>query len=654
MAAPGKQDYKSLKPASGQKGHKEEVTSGETRDWWNKEGAKAAQTISGVVDLLQGAQTARIRQQVISSRQYGNQAFTGAAGLAYQRMLSSRAAIQSRQTYNATQEIIDTLVSRVGETKPRPYFQLSAGGNYKQHRKVQKLNQFVEGVFYETKTYTLGPEAFRDAAIWGDGFIYVFGRGGKIRHERVWGSELWVDEIEAQYGYPRNMHRVKEVDKDELAGYFPEHRVQIMKAAAANDNKRSRTTSDMVTVCESWHLGAMNEDGELVGGKHAITLVSQDFMLVEPEDWPYDFFPFARVSWCKRPIGYWSQGLCEQLQGDQIELNKEIQLVQRSMHLAGSFKVLIEAGSKVVKEHVNNEVGAIVEFTGKKPEYIIPAPIHPVYFQNIPTIIERMRNRAGVSQMAAHGTKPTGLNSGVAIREMDDIESERHRSIQVANNNLYMELAHLTVVMASEMAKQGKLDIVRRPGKASFNRIDWGKDIKEVELDEFTVQVCDVSRLPKDPAGRLAAIQEYIAAGWMNPREGRRALEFSEMDTWESLANAQEDIITKNLDLIVDEGEYNPPEPTDDLALCKELVVEYIQRFRLLALEDEKLDLLRTWNSQVDTMVKKGREVAALEGQAQTIAEQVNTAPAAPMPPPRSDLIPNVRNQGDGSKNPLS
>lgn len=633
-------DFRDFRPSTKEKVKDDRPAEQSRRDWWRmSEPADVAHAIRGVVETLQRAQQARITQQVIASRLYGNLSMMGGVGAAYRRIQQEQFSARARMlySYNAVQEIVDTLVSRVGETKPRPYF-LTSGGNYKQQRKAKKLNQYVEGVFYEQSTYDKGLEAFRDGAVWGDGFIFVVGRNGRIHHERVWSSELWVDEIEAQYGFPRSMYRVKVVDKEELAGVWPEHREKIMEAQPNTENityGTNGTTSDMVTVVEAWHLGTLDDDGKCVGGKHAVVLPANATVLEGPDEWPHAFFPFARVPWCTRPIGYYSQGLCEQLQGDQVELNKELALIQRSMHLAGSFKILLKIGSKVVKEHLNNDVGSIINYTGEKPEYIVPAPIHPVYFQNTALIIERMRDRAGVSKMQTTGTKPTGEISGKALREIEEVASDRHRTTQRHNDNMYLEVARLTVAISNEMASQGKLKSVRVPGRGQFSSIDWQKDIKDVETDEFVLQGFPVSRLPKDPAGRLATIQEYIQAGFITPRQGRRALDFPDLETIESLANAQEDLLTKVLDAMVDDGVYAPPEPTDDLPLAKELALEYIQRYRQLGLEDERLDMLRAFNSQVDWMLQKSAQ--------QNMAQQAALQPqAAPMPQPQSQLVPNV------------
>jgi len=642
--APGTKDYRDLRPVKDGKviDDRRQPQNHAQYDWWNLTGKECAGAVRSAVEFLQKNQQPRMRQQVVSARLYGNIPMGTSAGASYYRAAQSQPAVRDRITYNAVQSIIDTVTARIGENKPRPFY-LTSNGDYRQQRRAKRLNQFVEGVFYENKTYDIGLKAFRDAAIWGDGFIHVFGRGGRVVHERVMPSEVRVDEIEGQYGFPRRMHRLKVVDREELCTYFPEARAEIDRAQKALDvtNSSIANLADMVTVVESWSLASPDADGKLVGGKHAITLVSGNHMLLEPEEYPYDFFPFARIPWCERPVGYWSQGLAEQLQGEQLELNKELWLIQRSMHLAGSFKVLVQNGSKIVKEALNNDVGAVITYTGTEPRYITPAPINEAYFQNTERIIQRMYMKAGVSELAAKSSKPAGLNSGKAIREFEDVESERFRTIQRQNDNLYLDIADLTKTVAKEMAREGRVLPVRVPDKRSFATIEFKRDIGIFDDSDFVRQCFPVSRLPRDPAGRLQTIQEYIQAGFMTPRQGRRALDFPDLDAVESLANAQEDIVTKVLDAMVDDGEYSPPEPTDDLAMAKETCLEYIQRYRALDLEPERMDLLRRYNEQVTELMNMA--TAAMAPPPMMGAPGAPGAPqAAPMPPPRSDLIPNV------------
>lgn len=593
---------------------------------------KLAESIESSVTKLQKAQTARIRQMSISMRLYGNFSVFGNQSAAYARALMSSAAVKDRITYNAIQSIVDTVQSKIGEDKPRPYF-LTSGGDYRQQRKAKKLNQWVEGTFYEQKTYEKGNDASRDAEISGDGIVFVYPQNGKVCHERVSAAEIWVDEEEAQYGSPRNLHRVKVVDRDVVAATWPEHAEKIWKAPKAKAPGGNESASDMVTICESWHLPVMDDKGDLVGGVRAVTLPAERVVL-EQDEWRLPFFPFARISWCPRPLGYWSQGLAEQLQGEQLELNKELWLIQRSMQLAGTIKVLLPTGSKVAKEAISNEIGAIINYAGnQKPEFFCPEPIAPVYFENVNRIIERMYQKAGVSELSASGKKPAGLNSGAAQREFEDIQSDRFRTWQRRNQNFYVEIALISVAVASEMKK---VKPVRVPSRAAFSTIDWKKDIGRVSTDEFVLQAFPVSKLPRDPAGRLAMIQELVQAGMISPRRGRKLLDYPDVDAENSLAFAQQEIIEKVLDAIVEDGDYSPPEPTDDLREAKEMCIEYIQRYRLLGLEDDRLDMLRNWNVQVDELLARTLAPPTAAPPMQGAAQ------APPVPPQPSDLVQNT------------
>lgn len=622
-----------------------------SRRWWTLAEKDVGQSVTATVAQLTKQQSSRMTTYAISARLYGNMSVTGPMASALAAVMSSSGGPKDRITYNAIQSIGDTLTARIGETKPRPYY-LTSGGSYAQQRKAKRLNQFTDGVFYETSTYDKGLDCFRDSFILGDGFMHVYPGARKLKHERVLANELWVDDEEAKYGFPRNLYRVKDVDREELMERFSDDDkvcAVIAKASTANamdGGRASDTNSDMVRVIEAWHLANEDENGKLSGGAHAIVVAGSgsDSGVLVRDEWEFDFFPFAKLPWCKRPSGFWSQSLCEQLRGEQIELNKELWFIQRSMQIAGSVKVLLSAGSKVAKEKLDSEVGGVIEYTGEKPEYVTPNPIHPVFFENVNRIIDRMYRVSGASELSASGEKPAGLDSGKALREYQDIESERHRTTSRLNDNFYLAIAALDRVFAPEV----KGLKVKVPGRNSFSLVDYSKDIGRIEDEQFVLQCFPVSRLPRDPAGRLQTIQEYIQAGFMTPRQGRRALDFPDFDTIESLANAQEDMLTKVLDGILDDGKYRTPEPTDDLTMAKEMVLEYLQRYRQFDdAEASKLDMLRRWNSQVDSLMKRamGPGLTALPGGAAPAPGAPpggGTPQGKPMAAPQSELMPQV------------
>lgn len=600
--------------------------------WWNFEGMKAAKSITSTLELLRQAQVPRLQSYIAGTRLYGNAPALGFAGYGAPWSGSSAtfgAVWKDRITYNVIQSAIDTVTSKIAKNKPRPYF-LPSGGNFRTHRKAKRLNKFVDGIFYENKAYVLGPQAFRDGAVWGDGLVKVLEKHGRVCFERVMASEIYVDEVEALVGTPRQMHHVRFVDRRKLAGMFPDYEKQILATQGTRLSVigQSANVSDMVLVRESWHLPSSPESDD---GKHVLTI--EDCAISEMEPWKHDFFPFARFRWCPRLVGYWSQGLTEQLQSTQFELNKLMQVVQRATHLAGTHVTFIPKGSNVPKEFITNGQAAVIEYTGTTPPH---REVYPVVPPEIYRQIEQHKRDAfelaGISLLSATASKPAGLDSKVALREFSDIESDRFRTIEQEYENFYIDLAKIGLAIARGIAKAhgGKYRVTAR-GRGSMDEISWS----EINLDEkeYGLECFPIASLPRDPAGRLQTIQEYAQAGYLTPREARRLLDFPDLEAVESMANAAEDRLQQMLDRIVDEGEYDPPEPYNDLVLGRELALQYYAVGQTKGLEEERLELLRRFLAQIDDLMMRAGAPTPPGG-------AVPLAPPVPMD--QSQLVPNV------------
>jgi hypothetical protein len=612
----------------------EKLPDNKERRWWMLKGQDAADSISGTLNLIRDAQSFRATQWIVSARLYGNLAPTTLAGVSFSKIAAQQPALRDRISYNLVQSVVDTVVAKVTRNRPRPFF-LTSGGDYRKQREAKKLNAFLEGVFYENGTQDIGKVVFRDASVWGDGFIHVFAKGDRVCHERVMSSEIFVDDVESLYGQPRQMHRVKQVDRQVLFDLFPENADMIGGAKPSRTEEAGRSiVADMITVRESWHLpsGPGADDG-----KHCITI--DGAVLGEMEPWPHSFFPFARVQWSPRLYGYWGQGLAEQLQNIQLEINKLLWVIQRSMHLMGSFKVFIENGSKIVKEHLNNDVGSIINYTGTPPMYVTPPIVAPEVYAHLQTLINKGYEQAGVSQLAASSLKPEGLNSGRAIREYNDIQTDRLSVPSKSYEQMFMDVGRLSIEVVKMIAASDKGYQVRVPGKKSLAMIEW-KDIK-LNDEDYVMQCFPVSSLPNDPAGRLATIQEYAQAGFLTPRQARRLLDFPDLEQVESLANAEEEYLTMVFEEIVDRGEagYRSPDPLDDLQLSKQLCLEYYAKGKLHNLREDRLELLRRYLEQINEIEQAMMPPAPMP---LPMPGATGEPIAPPMPMPASELVPNV------------
>lgn len=599
--------------------------------WWLLAKDELPQALNAIVHTLAEADSKRQSQYQISTRLYGNTNLMGVNGLSFSKISSVQNAIKDRLSYNIVQSGIDTVTAKMAKNKPKPMF-LTSGGNWKLQSRAKKLNKFCDGVFYENKAHFMGIDSFRDGCVLGDGIVHVFDFHNRVKWERVMPSELYVDPIEAFDGNARQMHRVKNVDRQILIDMFPEKKKKIMEANSASADMLAtyQNVSDVVTVCESWHLPSGPEAKD---GLHVITLEND---LLFTEDWSKPYFPFAKFTWGKRLYGYWGQGAAEQIQNIQLEINKLLWVKQRSLHLAGSFKIFLENGSKVVKEHLNNDIGAIVTYTGTKPEYVIP----PVIPMEIDTQINWLKSagfeQLGISMLSAASQKPAGLNSGKALREYNDIESDRFQVVGQLWEQFFLDLARLSIDTAKDIfEREGKYE-VKIPGKNFLETIDWG-DI-DLDDDEYLMKAFPVSSLPDEPAARMQYVQELAQAGLINPEEVQDLLDFPDIQALQNRQMAEKDYLNKVFEKMTDDGEYIPPDQFDNLELAESTCLKVIAQGKLNDLDEENMMLLIKYLEQVRAIKAKAMQAMAppmgMPGMGQP--------QAAPMAPPQSDMLPNV------------
>lgn len=596
--------------------------------WWiEKDADKAASLMLTSAAYLKESQAYRYRQAAIYARLYGNQSLYSFAGTNISKMDQTYGLPQERPTFNLVQSATDTLVSRISQSRPQPVF-LTDNADYKQRNLAKKLNGFILGEFYQTKAYELGPISLRDALVEGTGVVHVFETpDAKVGMERVLLTELLIDPNEAMYGDPRQLYRIKLVDRDVLManfGHDKKMREKIELAAKSypdNSADSSKSVSDLVMVVEGWHLrsGKNTKDG-----RHTLA-ISTGFLI--DEEFTKDRFPFSFLHYSPRLLGFWAQGLAEQLMGTQMELNSILFTISRAIKLVGVPRVFQEDGSKVVAAHHNNEVGVIVRYRGTKPTYEVAPCNAPELYAERDKLIEYGYQQCGVSALQAASQKPQGLDSGEAIRSYDDISTDRFASLSRRYDNFYIDLAYQIIDLAKDIAiRDGSYQTIY-PNKNGTKEIDLPK--AALIEDTFVIQCFTQSSLPKDPAGRLAKVTEMVQSGMITLQEGRRLLDYPDLEQVEKLANASEERILQILDDIVESGKYTPPDPFIDLQLATTLTVQYINLYAPAKLEESKLQKLRDFFTQVQAIVQAATPPPAPMPQ------------AAPQPQKTSPLVPN-------------
>lgn len=604
-------------------------------EWWKADNDRSlASELISTASYLKELQAYRIRQLAVSIRLYCGLSVYSYAGSNVSKMDKTKSLPDDRPTFNLVQSIVDTLVSRIGQNKPEPKF-LTDGADYRQRHLAQELNQFVLGAFYEAHAYEKSIKALRDGLVTGTGAIKVYaGDNDRICMDRVMTTDLYVDDNDSLNGEPQQLIQIKLMDRDRLIAMYPKYRQIIAETPQSypdNSADTGRTTADQVMVVEGWKL-ASGPDPEAQGytaGRHVIATVSG---VLDEEEWHKIKFPFVFFRYSDPFLGYWGQGIGTRQFGNQISLNRINYTIVRAITLVGVPRVFIEQSSKVVKAHNNNEIGVIVTYSGTKPSYEIAPCNAPELYQERDRLIEYAFRQEGVSDMQATGKKPSGLDSGEAIRSYDDINSDRSAETSVKYEQFFIDLAYLATDVGVDIAKETGHYKSVYPNKDGTKEIDLPK--MNILKNPFVIKCFSESSLPRTPAGRIATVTEQVQAGMLSLKEGRRLMRFPDLEQNEKLDNASEERIFQILDKIVEDGVYTMPDPFMDLNLASTLVVQYINLYLAANLEEEKADLLRKFFVQVQHMKNLGQSAVPIAPGAMPTAN--------PMPAPTSPLVPNT------------
>ena len=585
--------------------------------WYQADKDKAHEQVFSYVQAVEQDQRDVHEANLAHARLYANREEPGLGS-------GTRGAYRSGWygvTENLIRSAVDTAVALIGKSRPRVAV-LTDGGDWEMQDLAERLEKYTWGMFQALEIHDKMTMIFRDACIFGTGVLKLFERNGQIEAERVLADEIVVDENEVPAGgNPQQIHQVRLVSKATLKALYPEQAELIDQSGECHRayTRWRNVDPSMVLVTESWRLAA----GKDAPGRHTICVEKATLF---DEEYKRDWFPFVCFKWSPPLTGWYGQGIAEQGLGYQIRVNELNDFIQRCHDMTARPIVLAEAGSKFIHNQLTNEIGQLFNYVGQKPTFFTPTALNPETYNYKTDLKRAMFEDLGISAMAAHATRPEGIEAAVALRELSDNQSQRH-----SNQQQRFESAHMLVGrMIMETAREMHPGAPKAYMAGSFvESIDW----PEVDFDKhkFVLQIQPASMMTETPAARkqfVLELQQYNVP--IPPAALLRLLNLPDLEAYNKRATSSLDDIEWVITRMKKHGEYWAPEPFQDLALGIEHVTAAYLDCRRGGLEEAKLDLFRRWITQAQ---RKMKELQA-EAQAEAMAAQVPPQPeGAPMPP---------------------
>ena len=486
---------------------------------------------------------------------------------------------------NVIKSCIDTLSSKIAQSKVRPFFNC-VNGTFKDIQTVKSAQQFFDQYYDAQDVNKKVSEAFRDACIFEDGYIFVDVDTKKIDKALPW--QVYERPAELSYGkVTRSYYERKD---------YP---ITLLPEKVYNKIKDKLGQNEYVTY--GLYFDTVNHV--------KIYYVSEyDFILEEPYE--AERTPFIRIYYNCPVSGNTSNSVVDMLYTIQLEINTLMNKIKDASQLNIAMTYLIPKGSGLKTGQLNNRIGNIIEYeptsnmTGSPVTVSTPSFIDPQYMALLNELIAKAYELVGISALSAQSKKPTGLNSGIALSTMEDVESERFETQLNQVIKSYVDIARTCL----EVFPQEE-DIL--PEVTTRMTIKWGDIVKESK--KMQIQFSSADALSKDPSQKLQQLIALAQAGVIPQSRISQFMEIPDLQGGYSIANNAINAVMSIIQDCVNNDVFDIP--------------EYIP---LSLLEDEILNTqlsLRAANYEMnrESIAKLSQLYAMCIEKEKELAEQQNT-----------------------------
>ena len=442
---------------------------------------------------------------------------------------------------NIIKSCIDTLTSKIAQSKVRPFFN-TQNGTFKDIQTVKQAQAFFD-LYYDLQNVNKKvSEAFRDSCIFEKGCIYIDEVTKEITKALPW--QVFVRPAEVTYG---KITRVYYERKDYPTTLLAETLVKKAK-------------------CENCDYVVYGIYYDTFNHIKAILINNQ---VVETTPYTPSKVPFIFLHYCSPIVGDTSQSIVDMLNSIQLEIDNLMMKIKDASQLNPALTFCVPKGSSVKTSQLNNRVGQILEYnatpnmTGSPVTVATPAFIDGQYMQLVEELKQSAYELVGISQLSAMSTKPTGLNSGVALSTMENIESDRFETQLNQVIRAYVDIAKTCIEVFPE-------EDTILPEDNQRLSIKW-KDIVE-ESNKMVVQFSAADSLSKDPSTKLQQLQMLAQTGIIPQTRIAQFMELPDIQSGYSLSNNAINAVLTCINDCIEKDNFNVPDYIPFLMLKEEII----------------------------------------------------------------------------------
>lgn len=404
---------------------------------------------------------------------------------------------------NVIASCIETLCSKIASQKVRPFFN-TVNGTFKEMQIAKQAQIFFDMLYEENNVNEIITDAFRNACIFDKGIVKISDDG--ITNRLPW--NVFFDPREVTYNQITY-----------VAEKLPKTpgRILELKYGIKADRNLDYTVYEYYDVME-----------------HIKAVYVQELNKVVTHEYKPNIIPYLEIHYTNPVKGDTSQSVVDQLYGIQTQIDELLAVMKDSIAVNPGMTLLVPRSSNIKTNMLSNRTGQIIQYdpipgqTTSPVTYATNDIISPQFVQ----LLDKLKNDAyeivGISQLSATSQKPSGLNSGVALNTMEDIESSRFETQLNSVVRLYVDVAKACLDIFPP-----EIDIL--PDDLNRANIKW-KDIVEAR-NNMKIQFSAAESLSKDPSEKLKQLVALSQAGVIPQSHIATLMELPDLQSGYNLAN---------------------------------------------------------------------------------------------------------------------
>lgn len=471
---------------------------------------------------------------------------------------------------NVIKSVIDSIVSKLSNNKTRPFFS-PVNGTYKTRKVVQQAQVFFDQAFDALNLHEVISEAFKDACICDIGHIMIDPFTFDVGVVKPWAYATLSSE-----------------GKHPTKCLIEEYNIPVM-----NLNKYKLSINKALKYVNfAMYIDTISHEAVIFVNEKPVKTVKYD----------YDVLPIVDVYFNKPVLGTKTTSIADDLESIQCNIDLINAKMSASTQLTPATTTYIYQGaSNLKKGDLDNNEGNVYEvdmmpgMTQLPVQTVRQPPFDPGLQSALDYYINKAYDMVGISQLSAQSRKPSGLDSGVALQTMEDIESDRFETQVTQYTKAYVDLSKLMIQILPE-----DMDIL--PPNSLSNSYKW-KDVKE-QSGLFKIQYSAASALSKDPAERLKQILQLTQVNLIDASQVAQYLDLPDLTEAYAGASAISDAIDACINGAIENEVFKIPDYINYQQLSQRIALVENQLYASITREDKKND---------DEVIKSLSRVMALE-----------------------------------------